>query len=198
MKFPAFINDLLGGKRARVIGERILPYLKNSKTIIDVGCGTGHVTAFLLEKNKDVVAVDIRNQSLAPNTKVVIYDGKRLPYKDKTFDTSLLITVLHHTPSPLVVFSEAARVSKGDMVIIETTYKSFIGKIFIVLFDSLVGRQMKPYWGSYKTDAEWQHFFKQNGFKVVSTQYHADKTFGIFYNHYVYHLKKDTSILARK
>ncbi len=189
MNISHIIDNLIGGNRARVIVDRIFPYIKNSKSIIDIGCGTGHISALLVEKNKKVTAVDIKNNSFVPSVKVVVYDGKSLPFKNKLFDTSLLITVLHHTPSPQVIFSEAARVGK-NIVVMETVYKSFIGKIIIGIFDSILNRQLKPHWNSYKSDTQWRHFFRHYGFEVVSAQYYKDNIFGLPYHHYLYSLKK--------
>jgi ubiquinone/menaquinone biosynthesis C-methylase UbiE len=38
--------------------------------------------------------------NICPDTKPVLYDGKKMPFKDNVFDAALLITVLHHTPDP--------------------------------------------------------------------------------------------------
>ena len=116
MRIPNFIQ-VLTQKRAKVVVGRVLPYIKHSKKIIDIGCGTGHVADLLTKEGKDITPVDISNKSLVNSIKPIIYDGKHLPFPDQSFDTSLLLMVLHHIPEPSVVFSEAARVGK-ELVII--------------------------------------------------------------------------------
>ena len=186
-------RNKIGQKRAEKVGARILPFLKDSRNIVDVGCGTCHIAALLQKKGKGVTAVDITNKSLVSGIEVLVYDGKSLPFPDKHFDTSLLLTVLHHTPDSEVVFSEAARVGK-ELVVIETLHESLLGKLFIVLFDSLINRQLRFHWNSYKTDGEWKKFFKDRSFDIVTTQYHHDKVFGIPYLHGVYYLEKRLTV----
>src|SRR3990167_10972285 len=127
MKVPNFIQTL-AQKRAKLVVDRILPYIKHSRRIIDIGCGTGHVANLLTKHGKKITPVDISNKSLVKIIKPIIYDGKHLPFPNQLFDTSLLLMVLHHTQEPSVVFSEAARVGK-ELVIIETVYKKLFDKI---------------------------------------------------------------------
>ncbi len=163
MKVPNFIQAL-AQNRAKIVIGRILPYIKHSKRI-----------------------VDISNKSLVKTIKPIIYDGKHLPFPDQSFDASLLLMVLHHTPDPKIVFSEAARVGK-ELVVIETIYKKLIDKIVTVLFDSLDNLQPRFYWNSYHRDEDWKTFFKSLGYKVEATQYHRDWWFFIPYLHNVYYL----------
>jgi ubiquinone/menaquinone biosynthesis C-methylase UbiE len=48
---------------------------------------------------------------------VEAFDGKTLPYSDKSFDAVLIVDVLHHTRDPLEVLREAARVCRGNLLI---------------------------------------------------------------------------------
>lgn len=173
-----------------VVG-RVLPYIKRSKRIVDIGCGTGHVAALLMKKGKEVVSVDVSDKSLVSTIKPIVYDGKRLPFSDQSFDTSLLLMVLHHTPDPRVVFLEAARVGK-ELVVIETVYKKLFDRILTVLFDSLGNLQPRFYWNSYYKDEDWKTFFKSMGYRVEATQHHQDhQWFLIPQFHSVYFLKKN-------
>jgi len=188
MRIPNFIQ-VLARKRAKLVIGRVLPYIKHSKKIVDIGCGTGHVTDFLIKEDKDITPVDISNKSLVSSIKPIIYDGKCLPFPDQSFDTSLLLMVLHHTPDPSVVFSEAARVGK-ELVIIETVYKKLLDKIITVLFDSLGNLQLGFFWNSYCRDEDWKIFFKSKGYSVEASQYHRDWWFLVPYFHNVYYLKR--------
>ena len=49
-------------------------------------------------------------------------DSTKLPYNENSFENSLLIQVLHHCSSPLFELEEATRVTKGNIVIIESVY----------------------------------------------------------------------------
>ena len=53
------------------------------------------------------------------------YDGKRLPFEDRSIDTILNIQVLEHTPTPGALVIEMARVLKDDGIMIITAPFSF-------------------------------------------------------------------------
>ena len=46
---------------------------------------------------------------------VVVYDGGRFPFSDKSFDVSLLVTMLHHVPDPESIIREAGRVTRKSV-----------------------------------------------------------------------------------
>jgi SAM-dependent methyltransferase len=48
----------------------------------------------------------------------VLYDGKRLPFDDRSFDTVLSVQVLEHTPDPAGLVREMGRVLKDDGTLI--------------------------------------------------------------------------------
>jgi ubiquinone/menaquinone biosynthesis C-methylase UbiE len=176
--------------RDETIVNRILDHLKDSKKIVDVGCGSGIVTSLLRAQGKIVTPVDVadyRWRRRIPN--VIIYDGVTLPFPDQSFDAGLLLMVLHHTPNPSAVFSEVARVSK-EIVLIETTYRTGFEKLYTVLTDALANLHPLFYWSSYKSIHEWREYVQGCGFQVVSEQFHTDRVFGVPFLHAVYYLKK--------
>lgn len=189
MKIPKIIEEF-AQKRAMLVVGRVLPYIKHTKKVIDIGCGTGHVANLLTTHEKEITPVDVSNKGLVSTIKPIIYDGKHLPFPDQSFDTSLLLMVLHHTPDPKVVFLEAARVGK-ELVIIETVYKKLFDKIVTVLFDSLGNLQPRFYWNSYRRDEDWKTFFESLGYKVEATQYHRDHQWCFIPQfHNTYYLKR--------
>lgn len=189
--FKGKIIDIGWGKnnfrlqRAQLIFKRIYPFLNNSQYIVDLGCGEGLIAHLLQKKGKNVTPVDIANNSVISNLKVIIYDGKKLPFARLEFESALLLTVLHHTPDPEIVFNETARVAKR-IIIIEDIYTNIFQKLFNVFFDSWQNKPLRFFWDSYKSDREWKKFFKDKGFKVIATDYFQD----IPYLHGLYVLEK--------
>ncbi len=179
----------LARKRSETVVERIFPYIKNSKKIIDIGSGTGDIANLLIKRGKSVVPIDVGSFHGPRLVKTVIFDGKTLPFPNQSFDTALLLMVMHHTPNPTQVFSEAARVAK-EIVVIETSYEDTIGKILTVIIDTLSNLQIKANWRSYKTDKDWRIFFTNNKFRIADTYRYKDRNFGIPFLHILYHLKK--------
>lgn len=177
-------------KRSEIIVSRIKPYIKNSRKLIDIGSGNGDVAYLLKNQGKDITPVDVGDFHWFRLVKPIIYDGKKLPFPDKYFDTALLLMVLHHTPNPKIVFSEAARVAR-EIVLIETSFTTPINKFFTVLSDALANLRLEAFWSSYKTDAEWRTFFSEKEFKIINSVKYKDRNFGLPFLHIAYYLRKN-------
>jgi hypothetical protein len=103
---------------------------------------------------------------------------------------ALLLMVMHHTPDPEIVFSEASRVAK-EVVVIETSYTNSINRFFTIISDAIGNLRLEAFWGSYKTDSEWKKFFENHGFKITESQKFHDTNLGIIpFLHILYFLKK--------
>lgn len=176
--------------RSNVVVHRISPYIKNSRKVIDIGSGTGDV-AFLLGKGgKQVTPVDVGDFHGPRLVKTVIYDGKTLPFPDHSFDTALLLMVLHHTSDPKTVFLEASRVAR-EVIVIETSFTSPIHKFFTVVSDAIGNLRVEAFWNSYKTDREWRVFFERHGFRIKESHKHYDRNLGIIpFLHILYYLQR--------
>ncbi len=77
--------------------------------VLDLGAGDGQIAMALMRLRPDlkVEGVDIvpRARTLIPVTQ---YDGKTLPFADKSFDYVTIVDVLHHTTDPVRCMLEAA------------------------------------------------------------------------------------------
>ncbi len=91
---------------------------KRSQKVLEVGCGTGIYTRFLVRDFKDVVATDLdremcrQAQLLIPNAKVRVADACHLPFKNSSFDGVFGVSIIHHIPDRVKAFREVARVLK--------------------------------------------------------------------------------------
>ena len=92
--------------------------------LLDVGCGDKpyehlfrpYVTEYLgIEHEASFAATAAAHNDRKPD---LLYDGKRLPFEDRTFDTVLNVQVLEHTPHPAALVAEMARVLKDDGILI--------------------------------------------------------------------------------
>jgi SAM-dependent methyltransferase len=99
--------------------------------LLDVGCGDKayepifrpFVSEYLgIEHEATFAATSAEKRERKPD---LYYDGKRLPFDDRTFDTVLSIQVLEHTPAPAALVAEMARVLKDDGLMIITAPFSF-------------------------------------------------------------------------
>jgi ubiquinone/menaquinone biosynthesis C-methylase UbiE len=176
-------------KRSKLIINRILPFLKESGNIVDIGSGTGDV-AFLLGKHgKEVTPVDVGDFHGPRLVKTTIYDGQKLPFPNKSFDTAMLLMVMHHTPNPEIVFDEASRVAK-EIIVIETSYTTPTNRWLTVVSDAIGNFRLDAFWSSYKSDSEWKDFFSKKNYKIIKTQKYHDKNFGLPFLHIAYYLRR--------
>lgn len=116
----AFVLKILGRYRAKRIAKSIVAYIKSNDRVLDVGSGNGLVAEELLKLKKvSLIAVDVTSRYNLSAIEIKLYDGKRLPFKDKAFDLVLLLFVLHHAKNPRLVLKEAARVTKNLVLLFE-------------------------------------------------------------------------------
>lgn len=102
--------------------KRVAPQARGR--LLDVGCGEKpyehiflpYVSEYLgIEHEASFVSTAAAHAARKPD---VIYDGKRLPFEDRSFDTVLNVQVLEHTPRPSALVHEMARVLKDDGILI--------------------------------------------------------------------------------
>ena len=158
--------------RERSLGmyQRIKGYLDKKLKIVDIGSGTGFLVEALREYGYEVTPVDVVNSNLAKGVEPIIYDGYNLPFKDKTFGTALLITVLHHTKNPERILLEALRVS-NKVIIIEEIYDFWWRKMATFVMDSLCNNEFFGHPHSNKTDSEWKGVFARMNAKLEHAEY---------------------------
>jgi len=177
-----FIKSLLGFRpvgvlvrsyqlrRSLEIYARIRKYLNKNDRILDIGSGTCEVPALLIQKGFKVVPLDVKDISLVKGLLPIIYDGKKIPYKDNEFDVSLSVYVLHHIRNADDTLKEAIRVSKS-LIIIEDIYYNPIQKYLTFAFDSLINLEFFGHPHKNKDDIGWRKTFKELGLKLKASDY---------------------------
>lgn len=169
-KIGPFKAPLLAAWRwdARQKFGRIQPALATGSTILDIGSGYGTVTHVLRSNGFFVTAADVEDQSISPDLKPLIYDGITIPFPSESFDVSLLLTVLHHTPDPELVLSEAARVGR-QVLVIEDVYRNRLQKYLTWFTDSLLNFEFKGHPHTNKSRTGWSKACEKLGlsFEVV-------------------------------
>lgn len=181
-------------RRTETVINRVSPYLKNTDKIVDIGSGSGDIAKLLQDRGLNITPVDVADYHYPRVIDTTIYDGKKLPFPDKSFDKALLLMVLHHTPDPKLVFDEAARVA-AYVVVIETSYTNPINRLFTIILDAIGNLRLEAFWDSYKTNAQWREFFAKRGFDVVESKKYNDKNMLIFpFSHILYYTKKGGAI----
>jgi len=97
--------------------------------LLDVGCGDKqfekifrpHVDEYVGIEQKTTFSATAAN--LGSSRPDYFYEGDRLPFADESFDTVLSIQVLEHTPRPLQLIREMARVlKKGGALVLAAPF----------------------------------------------------------------------------
>ena len=154
-------------ERARVKFKLYKHHLLKNSHIIDIGTGSGQFSADLQDKGFNVSAVDIIDKTNTSDVAPVVYDGKKIPFQNESFDISMLITVLHHCPDPEQVFAEAVRVSSKRIFILEDVYNNWVMKRLTWFMDSLMNLEFAGHPHSNKSEAEWEDLFSQYNLKII-------------------------------
>ena len=158
-------------RRTGEVTDIIVNFLGKKNKILDIGCGFCTLTKKLSAKGFKVTSIDIKNKSIFPEIIPTIYDGKKIPFHNRSFDTSLLITVLHHTPNPKRILIEAKRVS-SKIIVMEDIFTNPIQKYLTMIMDSLLNFEFLNHPHSNKSDRDWRKLFRQLGLKIKTTEYH--------------------------
>lgn len=175
-------------KDARFKLRRIQKYLSQDDRILDIGAGTGSVCTLLKSKGYGVTPLDVEDRTLTTGVNPVIYDGKNIPFPDNSFDTVLILTVLHHTQDPEKILSEAKRVG-GKIVIIEDIYTNVFQKYLTYIFDSLFNLEFIGHPHTNKSDGEWKGLFRDLGLTLVDSRYDS---FLFFFKQATYRVVSDS------
>jgi len=99
-----FVNLWLGNRRALLRAVR--PHLPPGGRLLDVGCGSGDVPAFLHERlpgRPSAVGLDVKPLHVAavpPSVRAVVGDVRKLPFADGAFDVVTASLFLHHFDAP--------------------------------------------------------------------------------------------------
>jgi SAM-dependent methyltransferase len=110
-------------RRAALIVQEIKPFVIG-ESVLDCGCGDGLVAVGLSGERFHIQLADVMNY-LAPGVLqdfARLYPETALPYPDRSFDTVLLLTVLHHCGNPMFLLSEIRRVCRKRVIVIESIF----------------------------------------------------------------------------
>ena len=105
-------------RREKVLAAHLGRRLPPGAAVLDVGCGDGRLARAIMALRPDVEmrGIDVleRRDAVIP---VGQYDGQRLPFAAGAFDCVAFVDVLHHTLDPAALLRDAARVSRGAILV---------------------------------------------------------------------------------
>ncbi|NMX21367.1 hypothetical protein C5S30_02795 [ANME-1 cluster archaeon GoMg4] len=142
------MTEDIGDTGARIIPEKTeskedyLLYLKHlfayefaSKTlskdsiVLEVGCGEGYGTSFLSKSVKKIIGLDVDEQIVkhaqkkygSTNCIFQVYNGKKIPFKENSFDAIISFQVIEHVQDDRSFVLEIYRILKQKGLFMLTT-----------------------------------------------------------------------------
>jgi ubiquinone/menaquinone biosynthesis C-methylase UbiE len=112
---------------------RLLDWIGGAESLLDVGTGTGHFARHFDRVGLQVVGVDVSLPMLLQAARLgslplVVGDGYRLPFHDRTFDLVAMVTTLEFVTSCEQVLMESARVARRGLLIGALNRSSRLGR----------------------------------------------------------------------
>ena len=121
------ILDRVMERRARQLMEQVSAWLPAAGPVLDLGSGTGHLSARLEQAlGLDVVTADVSDIHVVGRPPVMIAGGV-LPFDEGTFSAALLFFVLTYPNDPSRVLAEVARVTRGPIILVQSLHSSRLG-----------------------------------------------------------------------
>ena len=119
--------DAVMERRSRQLIAQVREWLPAEGPVLDLGSGTGHLSARLeRELGLAVVAADVSDMHVVGPPPVLVADGA-LPFARQAFSASLLFFMLAYPMDPVGVLMEAARVTKGPVILVQSLYSGRLG-----------------------------------------------------------------------
>ena len=121
-------------------GFEILLEKDDDAHILDLGAGEGYVGAVLQDSGRGrVLLADVVDMNRTSLPHITVND-RSLPFDKDAFDVTVLNFVLHHARDPRRVLSEALRVSRRGVIVVESTVSGPVQHKALRIVDQLANR----------------------------------------------------------
>ncbi|MHA7650680.1 class I SAM-dependent methyltransferase [Mycobacterium sp. ML4] len=115
--------------RLREQAQALADYVGEGDSVLDVGCGTGHLCTYLREMyGVQPTGIDVKD-SRQTDIPFTAFDGTSIPFRDKSFEHVILSEVLHHSHDPVRLAAECDRVARRRILVFEDVPEGLIGKL---------------------------------------------------------------------
>ena len=119
--------DAVMERRSRQLIEQVGAWLPTEGPVLDLGSGTGHLSARLeREMGLVVIPADVSDLHVVGRPPVLVADGV-LPFEQGTFSASLLCFMLAYPSDPTGLLAEVARVTRGPIILVQSLHSSRLG-----------------------------------------------------------------------
>jgi len=166
----ALHGRLVFGRRVQALAENIAAMLPaGTRTLLDVGCGDGTLARAVVRRRPEIEATGVEVRA-RPQTAIPVreFDGRQLPFADRSFDVAILVDVLHHAEEPHLLLSEVARVAANCVIIKDHLTGAWLSHERLRLMDWVgnIGHGV-PLRYAYWSPSQWADAFRVAGLREV-------------------------------
>lgn len=114
------------------------PYMGVNGSLLDFGCGDLSLAKRirLSVPKMRITGVDVVDSGVrAPGIKFQTYDGRRLPFHNGSFNTTIVYHVFHHCKDPKASLTDVMRVTKKTILMVEPVYRNALDLVFMKIID---------------------------------------------------------------
>lgn len=160
-------RHMVFSRRVQVLAESIANFLPPGSRVLDVGAGSGEIARAILARRPDL-SIEGCDVYVRPETHIPVreFDGRSLPFDDRSFDYAILVDVLHHTDDPSELLGEVSRVAPA--IVIKDHYRNGPLAGGRLRFMDWVGNAPHgvrlPY--NYLSRSEWRQLWNGLGLQV--------------------------------
>jgi ubiquinone/menaquinone biosynthesis C-methylase UbiE len=155
--------------RLRNQAEMLGDYVRRGDSILDVGCGTGYLSKYLEEMYAvEPTGLDVKDFCVTPIS-FRVFDGKSIPFAERTFDHVIISFTLHHSQDPMSLIRECRRVARRSIMVFEDLPDSRPGKILVSLHIGIFARfyRLRLSRADYRSALAW---ISEQAVNVVRTE----------------------------
>ncbi|MGH2767467.1 MAG: class I SAM-dependent methyltransferase [Actinomycetota bacterium] len=158
--------------RINEVVRRLSPFVDEGVEVLDLGAGTGKVARLLRER----CGIRLTLADIVPNNRtdlpfVQIDDPYCVPLPDRSFDTVLLLFVLHHVPDTggqRKLLEECRRLARRRVLIMEDTPATKLERLINTGWDWVLNFYLGvPTPFTFRTTGEWIEEFRSCGFETL-------------------------------
>ena len=120
-------------KQEKALLKRLLRVFSTADSILEIGCGTGHITRWFSQQGMQAIGLDLSREMLQEASRFgssLLLQGSalKLPFASNSFDIIALITTLEFLPDPIAVISEVHRVARKGLILGVINAQSCLGR----------------------------------------------------------------------
>jgi SAM-dependent methyltransferase len=164
---------LIFRRRVQALAGTVLEMIPDdAASLLDVGCGDGTLARSITKRRRGLEATGVEIRA-RPHTAIPVqeFDGRLLPFANRSHDVVMLVDVLHHAEEPTLLIREAGRVARRAVIIKDHLTGAWLSHERLRLMDWVgnIGHGV-PLRYAYWSPEQWHDAIRDAGLREVERQ----------------------------